>query len=586
MRKSVNCDDWIRERRSPSPKNPNTNRKIRVNGPVYKKLDKYCKDLINTSIETQTRREPSVQKNNTETICDEWIKQRNNPNPRNPRTDRVLKKNGPKYNQLDEECDKYLVDMDSVCVQWLKDNHYDLYIKLNKKQRDDKPSTSRQYEVTQGPSLQNTPIAGPSSTSSLLPSTVIQPEKRLNLFYTTEVRIEEGITIKEYFSYVIIEDGKACMTLSKTLLRHVDNPQVLGYNSYGTIYDATIPQTLVRVIIEERRIDSFEFEKAMKKEYPISYLYNKLINDLIDDKTCPNFTYTYAIFFCDKCALQSPSEDTARATTTTITYCSETVMERFDYAVDKLTNMADGVILSILFQLFFALSSIQLKYGMFHSNIKKENILIKTIPSGGYWKYNLDGKSYYVPNYGYIAALNDCGNSFSYMPGISLGDYGRRQAKVYKDSLNDIYYFYPFTTEFYPYIEKDGTVKQVKSYRISNTRNLTQNFFYKDFSSLPSIPIELQDMDSFPVHYFNYDIVDLIFTFIGGKRTLQRGNHTALNVSQDIHRLFKDFYKVSINEAWPMNRVDLFLASHAIRKIFSFYLNSDLNGPELESYSL
>jgi phage-related protein len=74
--------------------------------------------------------------------------------------------------------------------------------------------------------------------------------------------------------------------------------------------------------------------------------------------------------------------------------------------------------------------------------------------------------------------------------------------------------------------------------------------------------------------------------FIGGKRTAQPGDHYVMKVTKNIHKLLEHFYLVTANQTWPINRVDLFLADHTIRKIFSFYLNTTPSGPRIEEYHL
>ena len=59
--------------------------------------------------------------------CDEWAKERMVSNPKNPLTNRKIKKNGPKYKELDRDCKEFIVDINSICMKWLKDNHNDLY---------------------------------------------------------------------------------------------------------------------------------------------------------------------------------------------------------------------------------------------------------------------------------------------------------------------------------------------------------------------------------------------------------------------------------------------------------------------------
>jgi hypothetical protein len=519
--------------------------------------------------------------------CKEWEKERRSPTPKNPLTNRKIKKDGPKYKELDRDCVDLIVDINAVCMKWLKNNHSDLYSQPGKKQPQKVQPAKKSPKVVKNHKDDEPPPVAIQSVA-LVPSPVsvdLLTDDSDNLgpnsqqFYTIDDRKRRGETIKYYFSSVVIADGKACVTQNKSLLKYVSNHKLLGYGSFGNVYGVTIPNANppLTAAIKEGRISASELRKAMVKQYPIEYLFNKLINDLIDNKFCPNFSYTYAIFFCDKCTLNEFDKKPIQ------TQCSETIVELFDFTLDKLKDLRDEVILSILFQVLFAVACIQLEYGMFHNDIKKENILVKVIPSGGYWEYHLSdtGETYRVPNYGYMVALNDFGVSLAFHPRISNKDYGRRQAKVVFDYNTNEYYFEPFTTQFYPSVSKTGKVTSIPSYVRSGQ---TWNHFYKNFDSKPSIPVELNDLSHFPAYYFNYDIVDTIYMFIGGKRTLQPGNHYAMKVSKNIHKLLKDYYLVKPTMVWPRDRVDLFLASHTIRKLFSFYVDSNLPGPLIERY--
>lgn len=519
--------------------------------------------------------------------CDEWAKERMVSNPKNPLTNRKIKKNGPKYKELDKDCNDFVVDINSICVKWLKDNHYDLYRQLDGRNKPLEPPQPKKKVPEKAKVVIVPPPPQMKPQINLITEDEdgnefedIEPPQ--NFYYTIEDRIRFGETIKDYFSEVIITDGKACMSQKKTLLKYVDKPKLLGYGSFGNVYGVvTRSDPAIPVAIKEGRILKSEYTQAMKKKYPLEYLYNKLINDLINEKICPNFSFTYAIFFCDKCKL---NEFDAKPI---ITQCSETVVELFDFTMDKLNDLSDEVILSILFQLFYALACIQLEYGMAHNDIKKENILIKVIPAGGYWEYNLNGQTYHVPNTGYIAALNDFGVSDSYRPGISDKNYGRRQAEVVYNSNTGKYLFRPFTTKFFPSINKAGVTK-TKSTPLGGDKKLTWNRFFKNFDSEPSIPVDLNDIGRFPELMSHYDILDIFYMVLGGKRATQPGNHAAMKVGQNVHKLLKDFNisMVKVNQAWPEERVDFFLANHTIKTLFSFYTNIRLLGPKIETYSL
>lgn len=480
--------------------------------------------------------------------CCEWTKERQSSEPKNPLTKKKIKKNGLKYQELDKECQSF-VNLEQVCQKWLKTNHENVKLPY------DDTITSNLAKL----SLKST---------------------NLEEYYTVTFRTQQKVEIKDYLETITIPDGKVCMTENKSLLKFVAKPKLLGYGSFGNVYGVTIPKTnpTISIAIKEARINDSEMQKAKDKQYPMEYLYNKLINDLVDEMVCPNFSYTFAIFFCNACTLNDPyfefNKKTYRA------QCSETVVERFDFTLDKLKDLRDEVVLSILFQILYAISSIQLKYGMFHNDIKTENVLIKTITSGGYWVYTIYGEKYFVPNYGYIAILNDFGVSQVFKPGFSKGDYGLRQAEVVKIENN--YIFRPFTTKFYPNI----TIKGNPPPAVENEEQ-SVNHFYKNFDSEPSITVDLNDMGRFPPYFFHYDVMDVILMVVGGPKTLQPGDHRKMKVSKRINSILSKFYVIDSPLEWPTDRVDLFLANRTIAKIFDFYGSSEqLSQPKIEEYSL
>ncbi len=473
----------------------------------------------------------------------------------NPLTGRQIKRGGPKYKELDKDClekKNHIINLNDMCIEWLKEKHGDLYQVLEKRT-----------------SLLTSDASETSEVQSEL--------SKLNLKSTISERQLVGSVAKAYFEAVAIEDGKACMTNNQSLLRYVTGSKLLGYGSFGNVYKVEVPTGLhgdkIEVAIKEGRITYSEYRNAMRKRYPIEYLFNKLINDLLDDRVCPNFTYTHAIFFCDRCSVGDKTQ--------VKTQCSETVVELFDFTLDKLTDLSDDVVLSIIFQIFAAVSSIQLKYGLFHTDIKKENILVKAIPPGGHWVYIIDGKRYYTPNRGYLAALNDFGVSTAYKPGFSGANLGRRQAKVIK--VGDDVRFEPFTTGVYPQVGKSGAITGIVPPRLFGGG--TWNQFYENFDSEPSISINLRDMSTFPVFHFHYDIIDVIYTFIGGKRTIQPGQHRPMKIGSNIVNLFKDYYTLKLKDAWPLDRVDMFLANYTIHRLFRQYLKSPPNLNIIETYT-
>jgi hypothetical protein len=74
------CDKWLKNKTI----NPETSRKIKENGAVYKELEKKC----------------SLNPLNQKDICDKWLKNKTI----NPETSRKIKENGTVYKELEKKC--------------------------------------------------------------------------------------------------------------------------------------------------------------------------------------------------------------------------------------------------------------------------------------------------------------------------------------------------------------------------------------------------------------------------------------------------------------------------------------------------
>ena len=82
------CYKWLENKTI----NPETSRKIKENGPMYKKLQKKCSLNPKKTKETDELNEKK--------ICTEWLKNKTI----NPETSRNIKKNGPVYKKLENRC--------------------------------------------------------------------------------------------------------------------------------------------------------------------------------------------------------------------------------------------------------------------------------------------------------------------------------------------------------------------------------------------------------------------------------------------------------------------------------------------------
>lgn len=102
----------------------------------------------------------------------------------------------------------------------------------------------------------------------------------------------------------------------------------------------------------------------------------------------------------------------------------------------------DKVWYSVLFQIMAALYCMQIHNIFFYDFTAEDNIYIKDVniygPATRYWKYIIDGISYYVPNYGYIALID---SNYKDLPGtttpMSITDCEKpKQYKIYTKFLD------------------------------------------------------------------------------------------------------------------------------------------------------
>jgi serine/threonine protein kinase len=551
--------------------------------------------------------------------CDEWEKARRATSPMNPFTKRRLKKDGPTFKKIDLICRQpqgstnVVIDLDKICSKWLKYKHPHAILgggqvipakavkqgkiianvppcspcpkhKKSPKRKKKSPCPSVQSPVCQrSPS----PARSPLSQSMIVDETFLSYRKVSSEEITNYLRK----TVNDQ----TITPGNACMSNTKTLLKYFTNVRAVGKGSFGTVYIANvqIKNEVRSIAIKEGQITKTEADRAKKVEFPLEYLYNQLMNNILNNGFCPSFSYTYCILFCDHCeVLQSFYKPNGQiGNRSKMTTCSVTMVEKADSDLKGLNDQCAQ--LSALFQILAAVHCIHVLYGMHHRDIKIENILMRKIDrrNNEYWLYKVDGVDYYVPNAGFIAILNDFGVSDSFDPAISNGDYGVRNAEVVATS-NGGYVFKPFFTQRYPQMEKNGRVTSIPSPRLRGPggATLTLNRFWKGFNSHPNINVDLGNFQKFPAFGMYQDIQDVLKMFVGGKQTVQPGSHDVMKgLDPCVKQALTPFNEKLIpTNIWPTNKVELFLANHLIHKIFTAFGYNIVpkNGIVLEVYTL
>jgi serine/threonine protein kinase len=328
--------------------------------------------------------------------------------------------------------------------------------------------------------------------------------------------------------------GSSCMSNSKTLVSKFKTSSLVGEGVFGKVYVVVLNENgrKFSMIVKEAVISENQYELAAQKQYPKEYLINKLVNNAVAEKINPNFVLTYAILFCNSCLMRNADRR-----------CSEMFIEKMDndllsftsYFVEDgtmNTETSDLMMLSCCFQIFCALDVLHRKYGIYHNDIKADNILVKIINPVDtivqFSKYVVKGSGNLTPDFGYRIPI------IGMVPFIS--DFGESE------------FLKPMSS-----IDSD-LLKRGSRYQVLNKhkmKKVTTNLSRQD----------LKNIDAFPPSDFAHDIKNAINMFIGGPRIKKHGIHPFLGNVGLKHTLER--YNTSSES--PIN----FLVCQLIYEVFS-----------------
>ena len=357
------CDKWILDKTI----NPETTRKIKENGEVYKKLLKKC----------------SLNKKEKE-ICDKWILDKTI----NPETKRKIKENGEVYKKLEKLCS------------------------LNQKEV---KSNSEEKKINAIKKIHKLFIPYVKRIS-------INIIDRVNYF---TIMKKYMLSIKETKNCVRLYniDEKTKKPIYRVGNRIILDKQIGSDSVFGIVFLSHF-KTNIKYGTKFDRLNKFAVKitnqtKANKNEVKVL---EDLTKQVIDFK-CPHFPISYGHLRCNNSRAKSDNLDDysivkdkhnkkklfpklVNKNKSLLIQINELAAGDLDNYLNSnknknISNTIVQLILSIMFFNDFTKS--------YHTDLHAGNFLYHIVKPGGYFHYNIYGEDYYLENQGYLWVIWDFG---------------------------------------------------------------------------------------------------------------------------------------------------------------------------------
>jgi serine/threonine protein kinase len=330
-------------------------------------------------------------------------------------------------------------------------------------------------------------------------------------------RREKYHTLRELLKYITTNVYDVCVKGATDFNKKLDEINEIGRGSLGRVYLASINEQ--KFVVKETKVQKYEWERIKNNKiyneilpsnsYVEEYRIMEFLSEHVVNGGFPNFLLSYKAAVCETCS------DTYGYYSNS---CFMAFMEPAMCNFREFMETSDGIAMfsninalySIIYQLLLGMCVLHFKYGISHRDLHYLNILVLKVEPGGYFRYVMDGKEYFVENHGYLFCLHDFGTSRILNPDYSSGDfYGTRDVLVNQDGKLEPINF-PFT------IDINDNITRTKVINWSDGRVGTDNeFTIKSRSILdPDNLVDLTDMKKFPPIEFSYDLQDLLNIFV------------------------------------------------------------------------
>lgn len=187
---------------------------------------------------------------------------------------------------------------------------------------------------------------------------------------------------------------------------------VLGQGGQGKVYSYCKQKycTAVKKIYIEAGQSKYLTEPFSKRALLhgtfIELASMQFLNQLVLNNVCPNYILHYKWNFKKRTGI---CDDIYPHTV----YFFNEYIDNSQTFTKWINEQRDSDLLyNAYFQIIYAIYTLQHRLNMTHLDLHSDNVIVKKVKAGGYWKYTINDTVYYVPNMGYIFYINDFGHAW------------------------------------------------------------------------------------------------------------------------------------------------------------------------------
>lgn len=224
---------------------------------------------------------------------------------------------------------------------------------------------------------------------------------------------------------------------NKMTIKSFDKKSVLGEGEQGKVYKYCNSKkqekfcvAVKKIYLDEEtsnHINKINSKQALKNTLFVELFANKLINRVLLENVSPNFVFFYNNHFEERSGVCY--EDYPYSS-----YFYNEYIDSESFASWVYKKKSLKMLYNAFFQIITAIYTVQEQFCLQHLDMHSENILVKKIPKGGYFKYIINNIEYNIPNLGYLFIINDYG--YAWIPNLK----NRKKDKEYDVNfmLNDV----------------------------------------------------------------------------------------------------------------------------------------------------